>query len=137
MFVSTRGRYALQVMLDLAIQNADDGYTPMKDVAERQGISLKYLEKILPVLVKNDLITGVHGKSGGYKLTRTPEEYPIGEILRLTEGDLAPVTCLEYGKEPCENASCCQTYPMWHKLNGMINEYLDSVTVADLLEGRC
>lgn len=135
MMVSTRGRYALQVMLELAV-HADDGYTPMKEVAERQEISLKYLERIMPVLVKNELITGVQGKCGGYRLTRTPAEYPIGEILRLTEGDLAPVTCLECGKEPCQNTENCMTYPMWNKLNGIINDYLDSVTLEDLMLGR-
>ena len=98
MIISTKGRYALRVMIDLA-ENMDDNYIPMKIIAERQDISLKYLEKILPPLVKNDLILGVHGKGGGYKLTRKPSEYRIGDILRVTEGDLAPVACLCSSKE--------------------------------------
>ena len=105
MMISTRGRYALRVMIDLAEQQSDS-YIPMKDVATRQNISLKYLERILPSLVKSHFIEGVHGKGGGYRLTRTPEEYRIGDILRLTEGDLAPVACLECGAEPCSNADC-------------------------------
>ena len=132
MMISTRGRYALRVMVDLAEHN-DGGYTAMKEVAERQVISLKYLEKILPLLVSAKLIAGVHGKGGGYKLTRSPDKYPIGEILRLTEGSLAPVACLECSAEPCEHTSDCRTLPMWTKLSSIINDYLDSVTIADLM----
>ena len=94
MIVSTKGRYALRVMIDLA-EHQKDGYIPMKDVAERQHVSLKYMEKIMPVLSKNNLVEGVHGKGGGYRLTRQPADYTVGEILRLTEGDMAPVACLE------------------------------------------
>ncbi|MBR2666847.1 MAG: RrF2 family transcriptional regulator [Oscillospiraceae bacterium] len=132
MMVSTRGRYALRVMIDLA-EHCDGNYIPLKDVAERQDVSLKYLEKILPVLTRNELIVGVHGKGGGYKLTRRPEDYPIGEILRLTEGDLAPVACLEHNAEPCGRTAACRTKRLWNGLNKIINEYLDSVTVADLI----
>ena len=132
MMISTRGRYALRVMIDLAEQQSDS-YIPMKDVATRQNISLKYLERILPSLVKSHFIEGVHGKGGGYRLTRTPEEYRIGDILRLTEGDLAPVACLECGAEPCSNADC-RTKPLWEKLNTIVNEYLDSKTLADLIK---
>ena len=132
MMISTRGRYALRVMVDLAEHN-DGGYTAMKEVAERQVISLKYLEKILPLLVSAKLIEGVHGKGGGYKLTRSPDKYPIGEILRLTEGSLAPVACLECSAEPCERTSDCRTLPMWTKLSSIINDCLDSVTIADLM----
>ena len=135
MMISTRGRYALRVMIDLA-ENGTEGYIPMKAVAERQNISLKYLERILPVLVKNGLIEGVQGKSGGYKLTRKTDEYIIGEILRLTEGDLAPVSCLACSAEPCQHTADCRTRPMWLKLQGLINDYLDSVTLADLLCGN-
>ena len=135
MMISTRGRYALRVMIDLA-ENGTEGYIPMKAVAERQNISLKYLERILPVLVKNGLIEGVQGKSGGYKLTRKTDEYIIGEILRLTEGDLAPVSCLECSAEPCQHTADCRTRPMWLRLQGIINDYLDSVTLADLLCGN-
>ena len=133
--ISTRGRYALRVMIDLA-ENGTEGYIPMKAVAERQNISLKYLERILPVLVKNGFIEGVQGKSGGYKLTKSTDEYIIGEILRLTEGDLAPVSCLECSAEPCRHTADCRTRPMWLKLQSVINDYLDSVTLADLLCGN-
>ena len=132
MLISTRGRYALRVMIDLA-EHQSGGYIPMKDVAQRQGISLKYLERILPVLAKNHFIEGVHGKGGGYKLTRAPEEYRVGDILRLTEGDLAPVACLECGAKPCERKEECRTISMWTGFNRVINEYFDGVTIADLM----
>ena len=132
MMISTRGRYALRVMLDLA-DNKDAGYIPMKEVAAKQELSLKYLEKILPVLAKNDLIEGVHGKGGGYRLKKLPEEITIGEILRLTEGDLAPVSCLEQGAEPCQYTGECRTLPLWKKLNEMVNDYLNGITLADLM----
>lgn len=133
MMVSTRGRYALRVMIDLA-EHEDGSYTAMKEVAQRQDISLKYLEKILPLLVGAHLVEGVHGKGGGYRLTRTPDQYRVGEILRLTEGDLAPVSCLECSAEPCANSASCRTFPLWNELNNRINEYLDSVTIADLMK---
>lgn len=132
MMISTRGRYCLRVMIDLA-EHQGDGYIRMKDVAERQGISLKYLEKILPVLAKNNIVDGIQGKGGGYRLSRSPEEYTLGEILRLTEGSLAPVSCLECGEATCDRAADCRTLPVWTELDRLINEYLDSVTVADLL----
>lgn len=132
MMVSTRGRYALRVMMDLADHN-DGSYTPMKDVAERQELSLKYLERIMPVLTKNGLIEGVHGKGGGYRLTRPLHEYTVGEILRLTEGDLAPVACLGCGAEPCKRAEDCRTLPMWNDFNNMVNDYFDRITIADLM----
>ena len=130
--VSTRGRYALRVLIDLAEHNSGS-YIPMKDVAARQEISLKYLERILPTLTKAKLIAGVHGKGGGYKLTRAPEDYTVGEILRLTEGDLAPVACLADGAEPCVKASDCRTLKMWQGFYDMTNRYFDSITVADLV----
>ncbi len=131
MMISTRGRYALRVMIDLA-EHQTDGYIPMKEIAERQRISLKYLERIIPALSKSQLVEGVHGKGGGYRLCRVPEEYTVGEILRLTEGDLAPVACLECGAKPCDRADECRTLPMWSKFYNMVNEYFDSVTLADL-----
>lgn len=134
MIISTRGRYALRVMIDLAENGGSDEYIAMKKIAERQGISLKYLERILPVLTQNNIVEGVQGKGGGYRLTRNPAEYKIGEILRLTEGDLAPVSCLECNAEPCERAADCRTFPVWLKLQNIINEYLDSVTIADLMK---
>lgn len=132
MMISTRGRYALRVMIDLA-EHQDEGYIPMKDVAKRQGVSLGYMEKILPVLVKNGIVEGLQGKTGGYRLIRKPEGYTLGEILRLTEGSLAPVACLECGASPCEKAADCRTLPVWTELDRRINEYLDGVTIADLL----
>lgn len=133
MMVSTRGRYCLRVMIDLA-EHQGGGYVRMKDVAERQDISLKYLEKILPVLAKNNIVDGIQGKGGGYRLTRLPEEYTLGEILRLTEGTLAPVACLECGAAPCDRANRCRTLPVWTELDRIVNTYLDSVTIADLLK---
>lgn len=132
MKISTKGRYALRVMIDLA-EHHTGGYIPMKDVAARQEISLKYLERILPVLTKNRLIEGVHGKGGGYRLTRDPSDYPVGEILRLTEGDLSPVACLSPDAPPCEKASECKTLKLWRDFYEMTNRYFDSVTVADLM----
>ena len=133
MLVSTRGRYALRVLIDLA-EHQSDGYIPMKDVAEQQNISLKYLERILPVLTKNHYIEGVHGRGGGYKLTREPEGYKVGDILRLTEGDLAPVACLECGAERCERAGECRTISMWSEFHDMVNDFFDGVTIADLMK---
>ncbi len=133
MLISTRGRYALRVMIDMA-EHYGSGYIPMKDIAARQDISLKYLEKILPILTKNKLIEGVHGKGGGYKLTRFPYQYKVGEILRLTEGDLSPVPCLNCNAEECPKEADCRTRPMWEKLDKLINNYLDSVTLDDLIQ---
>ena len=131
MMITTRGRYALRVMIDLA-ENSDGSYLAMKEVAQRQGISLKYLERILPTLTKAKLIEGVHGKGGGYKLTRAPEDYTVGEILRLTEGDLAPVACLSPDAEPCERAAECRTLGMWRGFYDLTNRYFDSITIASL-----
>ena len=135
MRISTRGRYALRVMIDLA-EHQSEGLIPMKDVAQRQGLSLKYLERILPALTKGNCIEGTHGKGGGYRLTRNVKDYSVGEILRLTEGDLAPVACLEHNAEPCERAGDCRTQPLWRGLNKVINDYLDKVSLADLLKGN-
>ncbi len=132
MLISSRGRYALRVMVDLA-EHSNGGYLAMKDVAERQNISLKYLERILPLLVKNGLLEGMHGRGGGYRLVRGPEEYSIGEILRLTEGELVPVVCLEDGAAPCGRASDCRTVSMWTELNSLINDFFDKKTIADLM----
>lgn len=136
MMISTRGRYALRVMLDLA-ERTDGHYTPMKDVAERQGLSLKYLERILPVLTKNGMVEGIQGKGGGYRLTKSLEEYRVGDILRLTEGGLHPVECAGCSTEPCEHAAACRTKPLWEGLNRVVNEYLDSITLEDLMNGNC
>ena len=133
MLISTRGRYALRVLLDLA-ENQGEGYIPMKKVAERQDISLKYIEKIVPILSKNRYVEGVHGKGGGYRLTREPEDYKIGDILRLVEGDLAPVACLGCNAQPCSRAKGCRTLPMWKDFYEMVNNYFDGITLADLMQ---
>ena len=130
--VSTRGRYALRVMIDLAESSAG-GFVAMKGVAERQQISRKYLERILPLLVDQQLVEGVRGKGGGYRLTREPEDYSIGEILRAAEGDLAPVACLVKGAPPCPRVSECRTLPLWRELDELIDNYLDGKTLADLM----
>lgn len=133
MMISTRGRYALRVMIDLA-EHLDEGYIPMKAVAQRQEISLKYLEQIMPALSRNALVEGVQGKGGGYRLSKAPEEYTVGEILRLTQGDLAPVACLECDAKPCSREAQCKTRPMWSKFYAMTNEYFDGITLADFLD---
>ncbi len=133
MLVSTRGRYALRVMIDLA-EHSDGVYVAMKEVAQRQQISLKYLERILPMLVEARLVEGVRGKGGGYRLTREPDEYTLNDILRAAEGDLAPISCLEKDAPPCERAGDCRTLPMWKELNTLITDYLNSKTLADLMK---
>jgi Rrf2 family protein len=133
MIVSTKGRYALRVLIDLA-EHDTEGYIPLKEIAQRQGISEKYLESILKILVKNHLLAGMRGKGGGYMLTQKPAEYSIGSVLRLTEDGLAPVSCLDNGVSDCPRRDTCHTLPMWRKLDDMINGFLDSVTLADLME---
>lgn len=135
MKISTRGRYAIRFVLDLA-EHIDEGYIPMKEVAERQSISPKYLEQILPILTKAKLIESSHGKGGGYKLTRKPEEYSVGEILRLTEGDLAPVSCLGCDAAECERSENCKTLPMWKRFDDITNNFFDSISVFDLISGN-
>lgn len=135
MLISTKGRYALRVMLDLAEQDPAR-YTPLKDIAARQDISQKYLEGIMTTLSKAGLIEGLHGKGGGYRLQKKPEQYTAGSILRLTEGSLAPVACLSENAAPCEQAAKCRTLPMWRELNQIINDYLNQVTLADLLQNQ-
>ena len=133
--VSTRGRYALRVIIDLA-ENAKDGYVPMREVAERQGLSLKYLERILPQLVADNLVEGVHGKGGGYRLSRDPAEISVAEVLKVSEGDIAPVACLEDGAKLCDRIDECRTISVWKGLNERINEYLESVKIADLMKEK-
>lgn len=131
--ISTKGRYALRVLVDLA-EHQQEGYLPMKIIASRQGISLKYLEQITPILTRNGLIEGMHGKGGGYRLTKAPEQYRVGDILRLAEGDLSPVACLACDAKPCARAQDCRTLPMWKKYYEMTNAYFDGITVADLVK---
>lgn len=131
--ISTRGRYALRVMIDLAEHGGGD-FVPMKEVAARQEISLKYIERIMPLLTKENLVEGLHGKGGGYRLCRPPEDYSVGEILRITEGELAPVACLERGAKPCPRVAECRTLPMWKKYYAMTNEFFDGISIADLMK---
>ena len=133
--ISTRGRYALRVMIDIAEHSGGD-FVPMKEVAARQEISLKYIERIMPLLTKENLVEGQHGKGGGYRLCRPPEYYSVGEILRATEGGLAPVACLECGAKPCSRAAECRTLPMWQKYYAMTNEFFDGISVADLMQNE-
>ena len=130
MMISTRGRYALRVMIDLA-EHIDEGYIPLQTIAKRQGISEKYLESILAVLSKAGLLDAVRGKGGGYRLSKPAKEYTAFEVLSPTEGTLAPVTCLERGQQ-CENAVNCRTLPLWQGLDQVIAAYLCSYTLADL-----
>ena len=132
MMISTKGRYALRVMIDIA-EHQHDGYIPLKEIAARQEISEKYLEAIVKSLVKERYLTGLRGKSGGYRLTKTPEEYTVGSILRLSEGSLAPVACLDGKAGPCGRAADCPTLPLWQGLDRVIQTYLDGYTLADLL----
>ena len=132
MLVSTKGRYALRVMLELA-QSDPNAYLALPVIAEKQGISEKYSESIIAVLSRAGLVDGLRGKGGGYRLNRPAADYSVGEILRLTEGSLAPVTCLEGEENTCPRAGQCTTLPRWEKLNGIINDYLDGVSLSDLL----
>ena len=131
MLVSTKGRYALRVMVDLAEHQAA-GRIPLKEIAARQGISEKYLENILATLVRANMLSGMRGKGGGYRLTREPDQYTVGEILTLTEGSLAPVSCLAQGAAPCPRMSSCRTYDMWKGLDDLIEDYFGKITLADL-----
>ena len=132
MIVSTRGRYALRVLVDLAEQ-CSGVFIPMKDVAQRQEISLKYIERIMPVLTKNGLVEGQHGKGGGYRLVKSPEEYRVGDILRLTEGDLAPAECVLDGAQHCDRRGACPSRAVFSKVYSAINEVIDGVTLLELL----
>ncbi len=133
--ISTRGRYAVRVMLDLATQHSD-GFVPLKDIAARQMISKKYLEIIVKDMVSGGLLTGASGKGGGYKLTRKPEEYNIGEILELMEGSLAPVACLCDSKYDCTRRESCQTLPMWTAFDNMVHDFFYSKKLTDLIETK-
>ena len=132
MIVSTKGRYALRVMVCFA-QKPQGTYIPLKEIAEAEQISQKYLESIMTVLSKAGFVDAVHGKGGGYRLNRRPEEYTVGSILKLTEGSLAAVSCTSQGPEACGRSSCCATKNMWDKLDRMIDEFFEGITVADLL----
>ena len=131
--ISTKGRYSIRILLDLA-QHRSGKYIPMKDVAARQDISLKYIERLTPPLRTAGLIESVHGIGGGYRLTREPEEYTLWEILLLSEGDLAPVSCLQAGAEPCARAAECRTLSVWEGYYKLTKDYFSGITLADLLD---
>ena len=131
MMISTKGRYALRVMSELASHDPEK-LVPLKDIAERQGVSLKYLESIMSILVKHKLVVGASGKGGGYKLKKPADEYTLGEVLRVTEGSLEPVACTGKDSEPCDRNSICPTYPIWVELSELINNFLDSKKLSDL-----
>jgi len=135
MKVSTRGRYALRLMIDLA-ENGGEGLVTLRDVAQRQEISVKYLEQIVSVLSKAGLVRSSRGPQGGYSLSRPAEEYTVGDILRLTEGDLAPVSCLEGEENQCSRCDRCGTLGFWNGLYAVVNQYIDRFTLADLVDSR-
>ena len=135
MNITSKGRYALRVMLDLA-QHREDGFVSLKTVAERQQISMKYLEAIVGNLKKAELLESTRGKEGGYRLCKAPADYSVGEILRSNEDTLAPVACIKDGSVSCEKAAACMTVPMWMELDEITNSYLDTVTLEDLLTGQ-
>ena len=133
MIVSTKGRYALRVMVYFVLHGAE-GYIPLKQIAEAEGISQKYLESIMATLSKAGFVDAVHGKGGGYRLNRDPSQYTVGSILKLTEGSLATVSCTTQGSAACNRSTCCHTLPMWEKLDQMIDAFFEGVTLADLLK---
>ncbi len=133
--ISTKGRYALRVLIDLA-EHEDGSYIPLKDIAARQNISKKYLEIIVKNLVNGGLISGMSGKGGGYRLLRNPEEYPVGEIIELMEGPLATVACLVQDAEECPRAASCPTLPMWSEFDQIVHDYFYSKKLSDLIQVR-
>lgn len=130
--ISTKGRYAIRVMIDIAEQKTED-YVPLKDIAERQGISKKYLEAIVKKLVDANLLTGISGKKGGYKLTKSPSNYTIWEILELTEGNMATVSCIENNNVVCDRKDTCKTIPMWVELNDLMKKYLSKRKLSEFV----
>ena len=131
MKISTKGRYALRVMIDLAVNDKGD-YVSLKDISNRQEVSLKYLEQIMAMLNKAGYVKSTRGNNGGYSLAKSPEEYKVGDILRKTEGDLAPIACVN--GEECGKRENCKTFKFWQGLDNVINEYVDSKTLADLIK---
>ena len=134
MLISTKGRYALRVMADLA-RNGGEGYVVLMDIAQRQNISEKYLEGIVAALSRSGFLQTQRGRGGGYRRARRPEDYSVGDVLRSAEGSLAPVSCIKTGDAECPNADNCLTLPLWKELDRVMNEYLDSMTLTDLLRG--
>ena len=132
MMIYTKCRYALRMLVDMAEHERGNNHVPLKEIAARQEISEKYLESIVKLLVQNNVLIGVRGKGGGYRLTRSPDQYTVGEILVLTEGSLAPVSCLTPGAASCSRMANCRTYEMWKGLNDLISNYFGNITLADL-----
>lgn len=135
MMVSTKGRYALMVMVDLARENSDE-YVSLADIAERENLSMKYLESIISILNKGGMLKSLRGKNGGYKLARRPDEYNVSEILLLTEGTLAPVNCIMQEGVQCDKAATCSTLPLWAGLDQVIENYLGAITLEDITNGN-
>ena len=135
MMVSTKGRYALTVMVDLA-RKGEDGYVSLSDIAESESLSMKYLESIIAILNKGGMLKSLRGKNGGYKLARDPKDYTINEILLLTEGTLAPVNCIMQDGVQCEKAATCSTLPLWAGLDNVIDRYLSTITLEDIITGN-
>ncbi len=135
MKVSTKGRYALRVMIDLA-QHKDEGFISLKEIADRQEISMKYLEMIVGILNRAGYVQSLRGKSGGYRLSKNSDEYTIGAILKLTEGSMAPVSCLEKDADICKRAEECITLPLWKGLDKVIDDYLENISLEDLIHGN-
>ena len=133
MKISTKGRYVLRMLLDLA-EHRGEGYIALKDIAKRQGISKKYLEQIIPLLNNTDILVASRGYQGGYMLAKSPDMYTVGDILRITEGSIAPVSCLESGSSVCDRDNQCMTLYVWEGLEKVIAEYLDSITLQDILD---
>ncbi len=133
MKISTKGRYALRMLIDLA-EHQHGGYISLKEISDRQNISKKYLEQIIPIFNKNNVLRTNRGSQGGYMLARSPEKYTVGEILRLTEGSLAPVDCVEQDPVECTRSADCATLPVWQGLAKVINEYLDGITLQDIID---
>ena len=136
MMISTRGRYALRILVDLAENQNDDGYITLKEAAERQEVSEKYLESIVKDLVKAHFVEGVRGKGGGYRLSRPAEEISVLDVLQSADGAIVPVACLEEGSAPCSRAAFCKTLPLWKGLDRVVSEYLSGFTVRDLAEDK-
>ena len=135
MKISTKGRYSLRLLLDLA-EHRGQGFIALKDIARRQGISKKYLEQLVALLSHADILRANRGPHGGYMLAKTPEHYTAGQILRITEGDLCPVACLQDAPNQCARSGCCKTLPVWEGLRAVIDAYLDGITLQMMLDGK-
>ena len=134
MLISTRGRYALRFLIDLAENQDDEGFIPTHEICKRQNVSQKYAERLMALLSRKKFVETAHGKCGGYRLDRSPEEYRVSDILRAMNEDLVPVECMKCEPNKCERAYECRTLPMWQKLGEVINNFFDGITLADLMK---